>query len=59
MPNLVEFCLWNNIPIRIVTTDDPMLEFQTKHTRSVDADTMVILSHHGHAWLAVDDYVKF
>lgn len=47
------FAKINNIPIRIYTTDDYSLE-HTKTKTPIDQDTMIVLSHHGHAWLALD-----
>lgn len=50
----IRFCLLNNIDIRIYTTDDPDMFIKVPRQRKIHKDTLILLSHHGHAWLGCD-----
>lgn len=54
IPKLILFAKLNNIPLRIFTTDDLSLEHNVGAKVPITPETLVVLSHHGHAWLGVE-----
>lgn len=53
IPKLILFAKINNIPLRIFTTDDQSLEHNMGVKAPITEETLLVLSHHGHAWLGV------
>lgn len=51
--NMLAFCRIYNIPVKLYTTDDTSMEYHVKGSGPVTDNTLVALSHHGHAWLGV------